>query len=1115
MMLDTAAPCALGWRRAAPLAALAGLLLGCPQVQLPGSGAALFMSPQSNPLALSQDGTRLYVANTTSGTLSVLDVENPLAPVEIAQIKVGHDPVGVAVRPSGPGEDELVFVTNHISDSISVVSRERMAVTQTLQDLDADGISTTNEPVGVAFAGPSRAFVTLDHSNEVLVLDLDPGSGTFGINPARLPITAQAPRAVAVAGNQLFVASFESFNQTELSTCTWWDERGLLENDAAMTDEGCEIPLELISNVSVSGGLSLGKIGEFAARNPNIGGRVIRDTDLPDRDLFVFDVESLALQQVVEHVGTLLYGLDAGSGGRLYVTNTEARNHLDGLHRLDNRMFENRLSFLDCAPGCGGLQHADLDAGAAGLGQTVPIPHGLDVSGDGETVVVTAAAADGDPGDGRVAMHGLFTLDRNGQVLGSALVGALPEGVALRSDAGGAAQVAFVLNTTDSTISVVDVSDPAQPTPLVAALTIGSDPTPPEIRLGRALFNGARASTSRTFSCASCHPNGNIDQLLWVINTPESPDDGPAPSGEIAEPRSTMPIRGLRDTLPLHWEGVLADPFPGVNPNAAAFDSDGDCPLPDPNTGEGEITCSRHLVNASLRGVMCQQNGAGCVPGPGQAGPGGSGLPGNLTDAERDAMAAFQLAVTFPPPPKRRPDDVLSPLALQGVSDFFTNEDGKGVNSPGGVGQFINFAPATCADNAMGCHALPLTVSTNSNVVGGFDAPSARGMWDRSVLFSNGIVSSEEGLRMAQDCADGIEPPQKLFLLNLGGSQPVPVFLKGDPCNLRSSQLDSLILLAQLPFPSGSTVYDPAVGMTERGSFLATFEGLFALVYGFRGEAIWAFQEEIGTGLPGIAGRQVHVDRSNVLDSAVAAQMDRIEEAAALGKITAVATGEPIGELRFLPETGRWSSANGLVSWTGEKLRRAVLDADGSVMITADLPANVSIGGADRQPLLFENPVAKAAETNGMPPTLPRPAENQATSFVLGERYVEPGAIALVNGVYCASCSVDLVRTLAGPALSFGLNPGLPAGVHVIQVQNPNGWVSNEMPICVTNGVDVCMSVPQASDPTILPIDEPDPTPLPEPEPLPIVIRPPSPCPDGFACIQPIGVPILVDADAP
>jgi hypothetical protein len=42
-------------------------------------------------------------------------------------------------------------------------------------------------------------------------------------------------------------------------------------------------------------------------------------------------------------------------------------------------------------------------------------------------------------------------------------------------------------------------------------------------------------------------------------------------------------------------------------------------------------------------------------------------------------------------------------------------------------------------------------------------------------------------------------------------------------------------------------------------------------------------------------------------------------------------------------------------------------------------------------------------------------------------------------------------------AIDLTLRPGLPAGVHVLQVLNPNGWASNEMPICVTNGVDRCV----------------------------------------------------------
>ena len=464
---------------------------------------------------------------------------------------------------------------------------------------------------------------------------------------------------------------------------------------------------------------------------------------------------------MVDTLGTMLSGVAARqgeNGTRVWIPHTEAQNEIDGLRDLDNKLFLNRVAVVDCNGGsCTPANTVDLDQSlaAASSSQTAPIPWGIQASGDGQTVVVTAAGADGDPGDGRPPMHGLFTLDANGNVRGSALVGALPEGVLLRSNAQGQAQVAYVLNTADSSVSVVDVSNPDAPQTVGSPVVVGDDPTPAEVRLGRIAFNGARAATNKTFACGSCHPNGNIDQLQWVINTTVAPGEGPGPDGQLAEPRTTQPIRGLRDTLPLHWEGVLADPIAGVNPEAADFDSAPDCDI----AVVGEVGCVRHLVDAALSGPMCQHNTPnGCEIGEGQDGPDGAGKPGALTETERNAMAAFQLAVAFPPAPSRRPTDKLSSFANKGVSDFFTNEDQQGINT--GVGQALGFAPTTCADNPMGCHSLPLTAGTNSNVVGGFDAASARGMWDRFTLFSNGIFSSQEVLQGAQDCANGIEPPR-------------------------------------------------------------------------------------------------------------------------------------------------------------------------------------------------------------------------------------------------------------------------------------------------------------------------------------------------------------------
>ena len=52
------------------------------------------------------------------------------------------------------------------------------------------------------------------------------------------------------------------------------------------------------------------------------------------------------------------------------MTNTEARNDRDGLIALGNRMFENRLSYVDCSPTCGAVTRVDLEANAFG----VPVP---------------------------------------------------------------------------------------------------------------------------------------------------------------------------------------------------------------------------------------------------------------------------------------------------------------------------------------------------------------------------------------------------------------------------------------------------------------------------------------------------------------------------------------------------------------------------------------------------------------------------------------------------------------------------------------------------------------------------------------------------------------------
>ena len=902
----------------------------------PESGSMLFLSPQSNPIALSGDGSVLYVANTTSGTLSMLDVSGPGEPQLLAEVHVGLDPVGVAVRPkldtADATEDELVLVANHVSDSVSVVSRERAAVVQTVQVRGPDGVSRSNEPTGVAFASRDRAFVTLDDPNQVLVLDFD-AAGRVSVNPNRLEITAQGPRAITAANGLVYVAAFESGNQTEFPTCAAIiDSRGLDESDP--DDEGCEFDVQVDGNRFVF--------------DPNLGGRIIRDRDQPDRDLFVYDAETLALVEVVETLGTLHYGI-ASNGSDVFLATTEARNQLDGLDALGNHMFENRLVALDCAGGCAaGASLVDLDDAA---GEPVPTPYGIAVSSDGDDLVITASGSDG----GGVT-PGLFVVSADGVVRGSAPVGAIPSGVALRSALDGSAETAFVLNTADSSVSVVDVTDPAAPA-VLHTLEVGADPTPDEIRRGRIAFASASASTGGTFSCESCHPQGHTDQLQWTINTVQGPNDGVGISGEKPEPRTTMPVRGLRGTLPLHWDGTLGDPLPGV---FLPGDSEGDCDI----AADGPLSCFRHLVDSSLKGVMCEQP---CNDG------------GALDDADRDAMAAFLRVLPYPPSPLRAPDDVPSTEALQGQIDFFTNEDGQGTQSI-----------LTCGSAGAGCHALPLSVGTNSGFVGAFDAPTIRGMWDRFLLFSNGMFQAEEAMAF-------------LAVLN---SQPV---------------------------------WDPAVGHTERGSLLATFPDSpaavasgagFLSIYGVRGEDIWQMINELSVGFSGALGEQVEVTPATASDADVVGAMDRIEAFAAEGRVVAVARSGDLGEFRVDPVDGRWRQGETLVS--GAALRQQVVDHGSAVLtVTAEHAPGVAVG-VD-QPLLWGS--------------IPEPQAGAESSFLLFSESVDPDAHVLVDGVRCAACSFVQLDAEDPTRTVVTLSPAPAPGPHVLQLHNPAGLASNEVPL--------------------------------------------------------------------
>jgi YVTN family beta-propeller protein len=969
------------------------------------TGFQLFESPQVDPIVLDPVGGRLYVVSTTSNRVHSLDPANPLFGFVI---EVGQDPASLAIRP-GAGE---LWVSNHVSDTVSIIdiaagSPTLNTVIDTIQAIDADGVTTFDEPLGIAFTPDgATAYVALSSRNQVAVID----AATRTIT-TRLNIRAQEPRALAVRNGLLYVAAFEGGNQSETGACQ-------TENNA---NPQCT--------------LGQGDLTAFAT-NPNLPGEaknIVIDAANPDRDLFVFRTDTNAEVAAVTGVGTLLYGLTVNAAGRVFITQTDARNHVNGivapagsrqdvnadgsvnLRDLANRMFTNEIAATTCTTaGCGAVTVTDLEGASPTPATALATPYAIGMPADESVLIATSMGSSRVFAVNPATMAILSRVDL-GSVGGGDFGQQLPRGVAVQSTEGGAPHRAFVLNSGDGSVSVLDISNPSAIAE-IAQYPVGTSAAPAEVQRGRVAFNSAFASSNGTFSCGSCHPDGNTDQLMWRIGG--ECFLGGCVAGED-EPRSTMPIRGLKNTLPLHWDGTLGDPFGGGNGAVGNGGAGGtDCSL---GGADGDHDCFRDLVNGSLSGVMCEQTPS-CATGP-------SGLPGPLTEQEREDMAFFLASVSYSPARGRRIDDTLStpgdpvPVpngdgtpsasvanAFTGFQDFFTNQGGL-VNDPD-----------TCADSTAGCHVLPLTAGTNSSTLQGFDVPTMRGMTDRFLQFSLGITNVRD----------------ILLLANAGTSFP--------PANPLEAPIQ----------------FSTTQGYREITTFGSAFT-LFQPVYGSRPLHMFQMFEEASTGYSGAQARQVALNERTTGAGQIAQTetlMSALELADARGLVNLRATGVRDTGAGFAPillsyrsADATWKNAAETISLTHAQL---VAEATaGDAILTLHGALRSRMGGAEgRQPVLGPC-VAGCSNTTG-DPSLPNFSSGGAANppaFTVTGTDVRVDATPIVDGqpvTGTITCGAGATGSYCNPGnVSIDLDVKPATGLHLVQVLNPQGPQSNELPLCV------------------------------------------------------------------
>ena len=897
-----------------------------------GIGHPSFSSPHAEPIALSNDGARVYVANTPADTVDVIDASSGAI---TARVRVGVDPVSIAVRPDG----REVWVSNHISDSVSVIDSDPASATYhqvigTVQAYDTATRSTRfDEPVGIAFASDAKAYVALSSENQIAVVDVASRSVTD-----RLEIGAQDPRAITVRGDRLYVTPFESGNQTELAGC-------LGEENI----NGDDCTFDILTHVIVFNNVA----------SLYYDADIVRDPNVPDRDLYVFDTANDEVVDIVSSIGTLLYGITVDSEGRVFIAQTEARNDANGragtlkheLVDLENRAFLNQIGTVDCtAEACGMPSVFELEPllpDNPAPGMALATPFAIEISDDDSTLVVTASGS-----------AKLFTVDASsGVVLGRADVGWVPRGIALRSTSSGAPETAWVLNAIANTVSEVDVSDPRQPRETRTVEL--EDPTHPIVREGRFAFMDANQSSTGTFSCESCHPDGHTDQLLWVLGGPQCQIEG---CTQIP-PRSTMPIRGLRDTAPYHWDGVPGDPFGGPNGEFPFGDVPPNCSTPE--------SCTRHLLDGALASTMCDLTN--CPTND-------EGKDGLLSKERRDAMAVFLLSVP-PVPARERPiDDVITPMALQGFDNFFMNGERN-----------------TCGRAP--CHQMPFWNGTNTSSFA-LDAPSFRGMPDRWLLLPQGRTNIIELL----------EPLSSTPALNL-----VPWdFDKG---------FDELSMWA-LQF---GTEENPANNRRDAG--WGPFE-------------VWQMFLEGNMGTSGAFGRQVTLNEDSANDANTILVLDALEQAATDGAVVLQGEGVRMTEdgvqpLEVTYENGSYGTAS----------RQDLVDeatAGGLVLtLTGRIGPNVTVD--EPQPELWS---AADPDRIGKHVLSYLPRDNPMRLF---GRHILPGSTVFVDGrrvggsVTCAAFG-QLPRC-AGERILVSIDEeDVPQedGLHLVQVQNPGGFQSNE-----------------------------------------------------------------------
>ncbi len=273
-----------------------------------------------------------------------------------------------------------------------------------------------------------------------------------------------------------------------------------------------------------------------------------RDTSIVEKGLNDYDVfridrsgTTLAVAPAARHVGTVLFahGINPATH-ELWVLNTDANtrdSNLQSEPEINGIIAFNQLSIMTLQPGQVVTAPAplDLDLHPDGMGgtfhdpaKTIGQPFNLEFGPGGYCFVVG------------LLTDNVTVLTPQGQFFleWDLPAGSIPRAVVYSQPLNTAFVYCWGTNV------VLGYAMTSLSAPWVEC-ELGLDPTPPELKEGRAtLFDGGKSLANR-FSCLTCHVDGGFDGIAWNLGQPKD-DKGPM---------LTQSLTGLETVHPFHWRG--------------------------------------------------------------------------------------------------------------------------------------------------------------------------------------------------------------------------------------------------------------------------------------------------------------------------------------------------------------------------------------------------------------------------------------------------------------------------------------------------------------------------------------------------------------------------------